>query len=154
MATTGCCDLMRNMGDSRSTDDGDLPIINGNNIPTSPTIEYPKALAISVSSGPSSIIHRSRGHKRTKSAGNNSLRDFSLYTATGLYAHQPRNKANLRLYSSSNLPIKTSSELNIYELLASNHYKNSVEINSGQLNIEQQQQQNGLIINTFHYSNH
>jgi hypothetical protein len=146
MATTGCCDLIRNMGDSRSTDDGDLPIINGNNIPTSPTIEYPKG---SVNSGPSSIIHRSRGHKRTKSAGNNSLRDFSLYTATGLYAHQPGNK-NLRLYSSSNLPIKTSSELNIYELLASNHYKNSVEINSGhQLNIEQQQ--NGLIINTFHY---
>jgi len=138
MTTTGCCDLMRNMGDSRSTDDGEPNLTNGNIVPTSPTAEYPKALTISLGSGPSSIIHRTRGHKRTKSAGNNSLRDFSLYTATGLYAHQPKNKTDLRLYSSSNFPIKTSSELNIYDLIASNRYRNGVEINSDALNLEQQ----------------
>lgn len=147
MTTTGCCDLIRNMGESHTHDEGDLNITNGNAILSSPTIEYPKALTISLSSGPSNIIHRSRGHKRTKSAGNNSLRDFSLYTATGLYAHQTKNKTDLRLYSSSNFPIKTSSELNIYDLLASNQYRNGIEIISDALNNEQQLQ-NGI---AFHF---
>lgn len=137
MTTTGCCDIIRhnNVGDSRPNE----PFIINASL-TSPSIEYPKPLSSVVGpSGPSNLIHRSRGHKRTKSAGNNSLREYSLYTATGLYAHHNRSRTHVRHYSSSNIPIKTYSDLNLYaDLIAANRFRNGLEINSGSLVIDQQ----------------
>ncbi|CAG2182726.1 unnamed protein product, partial [Oppiella nova] len=57
-------------------------------------------------------------------------------------AHHQRNRSNdFRLYSSSNIPVKTYSELNIYDLIASNRLRNNPDVNSGTLAIDQQ---NGL----------
>lgn len=147
MGTTGCCDLRRNMGDSCSTDDGaNIDYDPISIIPTSPGIEFPKSLTLA--SGSKGIIHRSRGHKRTKSAGSNCSRDFSLYTATGLYAHQPATNSDFLLYSSSKVGPHASSELdvNIYGLIVSNHQRNNLEINTNVVSTNEQQYGNFLLI--------
>ncbi|CAG2161778.1 unnamed protein product [Oppiella nova] len=84
-STTGCCDIIRhNIGDNRVDDRQEANAMSGPFLPNSPTIENPpRAMTLALGSGPSTLSHRTRGHKRTKSAGNNSLRESSLYTATG-----------------------------------------------------------------------
>ena len=135
MSTTGCCDIIRhNNGDIR-LDDREPFLANANQTPTSPTVEYPKPLA--VAAGVSNLSHRNRGHKRAKSAGNNSLREFSLYTATGLYAHHSKGRTHVRHHSSSNTPVKTYSDINIYDLLTSNRIRSGLDIASGSLQIDQ-----------------